>query len=87
MNLFIKQKQTCRCRKQIYGYQGAKQGDELGDSSTLLLTKNKELLCSTENSSQYSVMTSMRKESKKEWVYTYVQLIHFLVNLKLTYYE
>ena len=59
----------------------------MGDSSTLLLTKNKELLCSTENSSQYSVMTSMRKESKKEWVYTYVQLIHFLVNLKLTYYE
>ena len=59
----------------------------MGDSSTLLLTKNKELLCSIGNSTQYSVMTSMGKESKKEWVYTYVQLIHFPVNLKLTYYE
>lgn len=34
---------------------------------------NKDLMFSTENSTQYSII--MRKESKKEWVYVY--LIHF----------
>ena len=33
MNLFSKQKQNHRCRKQTYGYQGGKGGgrDKLGD--------------------------------------------------------
>ena len=34
--------------------------------------------------SQYSVMTSMGKESKKEWIYVYIKLMHFAVQQKLT---
>ena len=49
---------------------------EIGiDIYTLLYTKqitNKDLLYSTGNSTQYSVMAYMRKESKKEWIYVYV---------------
>ena len=33
---------------------------------------NKDLLYSTGNSTQYSVMNYMGKESKKEWIYVYV---------------
>ena len=33
---------------------------------------NRNLLYSTENSIQYSVMTYMGKESKKEWIYIYI---------------
>ena len=79
MNLFTKQKKTHRCRKQTYGYQGRKgQRDKLGDGIdiyTLLYIKqitNKNLLYSTGNSTQYSVMTYMEKESKKEWIHVYV---------------
>ena len=45
---------------------------------------NKDLLYSTGNSTQYSVMPNMGKESKKEWIYVYVKLIYFDVHLKLT---
>ena len=31
MNLFTRQKQSHRCRKQTYGYQGGKGKDKLGD--------------------------------------------------------
>ena len=78
MNLFTKQKQNHRCRKQTYDYQGAKrQGIErLGiDIYTLLFIKlitNKNLLYRTGNSIQYSVMNNMGKVSKKEWIYGYV---------------
>ena len=54
---------------------------------TLLYIKqiiNKDLLYSTGDSTQYSAITYMRKESKKEWIYVYVQLIHFAVHLKQT---
>ena len=33
---------------------------------------NKDILYSTGNSTQYSEVTSKRKESKKEWIYVYV---------------
>ena len=33
-----------------------------------------------------SVMAYMGKEAKSEWIYVYVQLIHFAVYLKLTPY-
>ena len=74
MNLFTKQKQSHRCKKQTYGYQGGKVGGginwEIGnDIYTLLYIKqitNKDLLYNTGNSTQYSVMTYMGKESKKE---------------------
>ena len=81
MNLFTKQKQSHRCRKQTYGYQGGKAGVgginwEIGiDIYTILYIKqitNKNLLYSTGNSTQYSVMTYMGIESKKEWIYVYV---------------
>ena len=45
------------------------------DIYTLLYIKwitNKDLLYSTGNSTQYSVMTYMGKESKKEWMYVFV---------------
>ena len=45
------------------------------DIYTLLYIKqmtNKNLLYSTGNSTQYSVMAYMGKESKKEWRYIYV---------------
>ena len=38
---------------------------------------DKDLLYSTGNSAQYSVMSYMRKESEKEWIYVHVKLIHF----------
>ena len=78
MNLFTKQKKSHRCRKQTYGHQGENgRGINLAiDIHTLLYIKQvtkKDRLYSTENSSQYSVMTCMGKESKKEWiVYMYV---------------
>ena len=34
---------------------------------------NKDLLYSTENSTQYSVIVYMGKESKKEWIYVYAE--------------
>ena len=49
---------------------------EIGtDINTLLYIKqktNKNLLYSTGNSTQYSVMTYMGIESKREWIYVYV---------------
>ena len=46
------------------------------DTYTLLYIKyitNKDLLTSTGNSTQHSVMTYVgKKESKKEWLYVYV---------------
>ena len=79
MNLFTKQKHTHRLRKQTYGYQRGKMGginQEVGiDTYTLLYIRqitNKHLLYSTGNSTQYSVMAYMGKESKKEWIYVYI---------------
>ena len=46
---------------------------QYGFSKTLLKwIMNKDLLCSTGNSTQYSVITYMGKESEKEWIYVYV---------------
>ena len=42
---------------------------------------NKDLLHSTGNSAQYSVITDMGNESEKEWIYVYVKLNHFAVHL------
>ena len=79
MNLFTKQKYSHRCRKQTYGYQEEKVrwiNLETGiDKFPLLYIKqitNKDLLYSTGNSTEYSVITYMGKESKKEWIHVYV---------------
>ena len=77
MNLSTKQKQSHRLREQIYGYQGeGLRGGidwEFGiDMYTLLYLKyitNRDLLYSTGNSTQYSIITYMGKESEKEWIY------------------
>ena len=77
MNLFTKQKQSHRCRKPTYGCQGrSKQRKEtihwdIGIDIYALLYINcityENLLYTTGNSSQYSVMTYMGKEIKKEF--------------------
>ena len=78
MNLFTKNKLTHSCRKQPYGYQGGRGGwinREIGiDIYTLLYIKQitNNLVYSTGNSIQYSVMTYMGIESKKEWIYVHV---------------
>ena len=83
MDLFTKEKQNYRCRKQTWlpGDGGGGINWEIGiDVYILLYIKqitSKNLLYSTRNSTQYSVMTYMGKESKKEWIY--VLLIHFTV--------
>ena len=78
MNLFIKQKQTHRHRKQTYGYQSGKR--RRGNLSrliykaginvcTLLYIKqitNKDLLYSTGKYIQYSVVAYNGKESEKD---------------------
>ena len=61
-----------RCRKQIYGEDGARQGrDKLGEWDWHMHTAtyridNKDLLYSTGNSTQYAVMTCMEK-NLEEW--------------------
>ena len=80
MNLLTKQKQSHRCKKQTYGYWGCQWGEgliwEIGiDIYTLLQIKqvtNKDLLYSKRISTQYSVMTYMGKEAKKDFIYVYV---------------
>ena len=43
-----------------------------------------ELLYGTENSTQYSAIISLGKESEKEWISAYVWLKHFVVQQKLS---
>ena len=74
MNLFTKQKSSHRWRKQTYGYQEGKGGweDKLGDwdwhvhTAIFKIDTNKDLLYSTGNSAQYTVITQMEKEFEKE---------------------
>ena len=57
-----------------------------GSLSLLLGTEwitNENLLCSTGNSTQCSVVTYMGRKFKKEWLYYTLQLIHFAVQQKL----
>lgn len=46
---------------------------------------NRDLLYSTGNTTQYSLIIYMEKESEKEWICVYVQLNHFVVQQKLTH--
>ena len=68
MNLFAKQKQTYRLKKQTYVTKGERWKEKYIRINiyTLLYIKqitNKDLLYSTKNSIQYSVITHTRKES------------------------
>ena len=77
MNSFIKQKQPHRLGKQTFRYQrgkvGGRDNQEFGiNTYTLLHIKqiiNRDLMQSAANSTQYSVVTYMGKESEKEWIY------------------
>ena len=76
MNLFAKQKQTHRHRKQIYGYQSSKGKREKLEAwdkkthTTIYKIISKVLLSSTENYS-LSVITYNGKESEK-CTHTYI---------------
>ena len=82
MNLFIKQKQIHRLRKQTYGYQ---RGNVMGRDklvvwdehihTTIYKTDNQQR-CTVQ---QYFGITQMGGEFEKEWLYTYTQLNHFAV--------
>ena len=80
MNLFTKQKQTLQTnlpkgKGVAVGGGGRWINEEVGiNTYTLPYVKqiiNKDLLYSTRNSTQYSVITYMGKESEKEWIYVY----------------
>ena len=77
MNLFPKQKETHRHRKQTYGYQrGGWINQEFRvNIYTLVYIKqinNKDLLYSTGNYAQYFVITYQGKVSEKKQIYMYV---------------
>ena len=76
VNLFTKQKQTHRHRKQTYGYQRGKGGrinQEFGISKYILLyikqVNNKALLYSTGNYIQYPVINHNGKGHEKVCIY------------------
>ena len=80
MNLFPKQKETHRHRKQIYGYQKGKRGrgglnQEFGiNTYTLLHVKeifNKDLLFSIRNYTQYFVTKYKEKYSENTHTHTH----------------
>ena len=73
MNLFTKQKQSQMQKMSLWspkdegGRQRVKLGDVQGDQqihNTTYIKHNKDLLYSTGNSTQYSVLIYIRKESK-----------------------
>ena len=79
MNLFAEQKQTHRVRK-TYGYQSEQvvgEG-EIGVWDWHMHTEVREimasgdLLCGTGNSTQYSVIIYVGKESEREWMCVHV---------------
>ena len=76
MNLFTKQKQTRRHRKQTYSYQQGGINQEFGINRYKLLyikqINNKDLLYSTGNYVQYLVMIYNGKESENEYIYVYM---------------
>ena len=75
MNLFMKQKQTHRHRKQILPegkWQGGINSEVEVNTYTLLYIKqitSKDLLYSTKKYTQYFVITYKGKESGKEYIY------------------
>ena len=77
MDLFTKQKQSHKSRKQTYGWQseGGRNEKIRTAISTPVYKKqitNKDLMYSTENYIQYSVMTYIGKESEKQWIHVLI---------------
>ena len=75
MNLsFNKTEIVTAAENKLKATRGYRERDKLEDWDwhipiTIYTVTNKDLLHSTGNSTQYSIMAYMRKESKKEWVY------------------
>ena len=88
MNLFTKQKETHRLRKQTYGCHGEGVVRDFGKVMyTLLYLKwitNKNLLYGTWNSAHCYVPARMGGELGGEWKHVYVWLSTFTVHLKLS---
>ena len=82
MNLFTKEKQTHRHRKQAYGYQRGRRWEGINSELwvsryTLLLKKqinNKVLQRSTGNYIHYLVITYNEKESERDDIYTHIHV-------------
>ena len=80
MNLSAEQKQTHRLIKQTYGYQkrqvAGRGGQGVWDwhmyTMVYEMVGQWDLLYSTGNATQYSVIIYMGKESEKEWICVYV---------------
>ena len=79
MNLFTKQKQIHRHRKQTYGYQregwrGINQEFEVKIYTLLYIkqTTNKDLQYNTGNYTEFLVITYNKRECKKEYIYLYM---------------
>ena len=87
MNLFTKQKQTHRHRKQTWVNYGYQRGKTRRDKLEVWVQQikpvhikernDKSLQYSTRNTPQYSVITY----TVKDWISVYVQLNHFSVHL------
>ena len=73
MNLFARQKQTPRHRKQAYSYQrGREKGIQMHNTINKIDLSNKVLLYSTENYIQYLIINYNRKSLKKDNIYIYI---------------
>ena len=91
-NLFAKQKQTQGFGNHTYSYQRGNAGGRInGEVGTGLYTpwytksvSNKDLLYSTGNATQFSVMACKGQQPGKERTDGYVSRIHFAVPLMLT---
>ena len=71
-------------REMLWGGMNWEVGSGMYTLLFIKLVSNKDLLYSTRECTQYSVITYMGKEPEKEWIYVYVELIHFTVYLKVT---
>ena len=94
MILSVKQEQRHRRREHKYGYQGESGAGMIWEIDIAIYTlqiqilyikqiTNENLLCSSGNSTQCSVVMYMGKKFKNEGIYVHILLIHFGVQQKL----
>ena len=74
MNLSTKQNRVTEVENKLMVTRGEGGSDKLENwdlhvHTTIYKITNKDLLYSSGNSTQYSVMAYMGKESKREWIY------------------
>ena len=86
MNLFAQEIQTQTLKMNLWlqkgtGWGGMGWGFGIG-ICTLKYMASGDLLCSTENCTQYSVIIYVGKESERQWICVYVSLNHLVVRQK-----